>query len=123
MLRLLLDEHISPQVGEGLRRRQRSLVVHWMGEWESGSYLGQDDSACLLRAAAQQLTLVSYDLRTIPILLKDWAEQGRQHGGVIFVDEKSIPPADLGGLVRALSSLYQQAGKLNWTDRVCFLQR
>ena len=123
MLRLLLDEHISPAVATGLRRRHRSLVVYPLSEWENGRFLGQDDSACLLQAAAQHLTLVTYDRRTIPPLLKTWAEEERSHGGVIFVDEKTIPPADIGGLVKALSKLFRQAGTWDWTNTVCFLQR
>lgn len=123
MLKLLLDEHISPDVAEGLRRRQRSLVVHSMPEWQQGSFLGKDDSACLQEAAAQRLTLVTYDRRTIPLLLKIWAEEGRLHGGVIFIDEKTISPADIGGLVRALLRLCKETGKQNWIDRVCFLVR
>jgi len=67
-----------------------------------GDFLGTDDAACLLEAAKQRLTLVTYDRRTIPPLLKLWAEEQRPHGGVIFVDEKTISPADIGGLVRAL---------------------
>jgi|GEM_PF-7084167 len=27
---------------------------------------------------------------------------GREHGGVIFVDEWTIPPNDIGGLMRSL---------------------
>ena len=123
MLKLLLDEHISPAVAEGLRRRNRSLVVHWMAEWENGSFLGQEDSACLLEAATEPLTLVTYDRRTIPPLLKAWAEEGRKHGGVIFVDEKTISPADIGGLVRALIQLFKETGRWDWTDRVYFLRR
>ncbi len=123
MLRLLLDEHISPQVAEGLRRRSRSLVVHWMVEWENGNFLGQDDSACLSQAARKRLTLVTYDRRTIPPLLKTWAEEGRKHGGVIFVDEKTISPADIGGLVQALLRLYEETGRWDWTNRICFLRR
>jgi len=94
MLKFLLDEHISPDVADGLRRRNRSLVIHCMAEWENGGFLGQEDSACLLEAAEQRLTLVTYDRRTIPPLLKIWAEEGLEHGGVIFVDEKTISPAD-----------------------------
>ncbi len=59
------------------------------------------DSACLRQAARQGLTFVTYDRRTIPPLLKIWAEEERKHGGVIFVDEKTILPSDTGGLVRA----------------------
>jgi hypothetical protein len=123
MLKLLLDEHISPAVAAGLTRRHPSLAVHSMGGWEDGRFLGQDDSACLESAAEQRLTLVTYDRRTIPPLLKTWAEEGREHGGVIFIDEKTISPADIGGQVRALSNLIRTAAKWNWTNRVCFLQR
>ena len=123
MLKLLLDEHISPDVADGLRRRHCSLLIHWMTEWEDGGFLGKDDSACLLEAAGQGLTLVTYDRRTIPPLLKTWAEQGRRHGGVIFVDEKTISPADIGGLVRALFQLFKETGKWTWIDRVYFLGR
>ena len=39
--------------------------------------------------------------RTIPPLLKVWVEAGRDHGGIIFIDDKTISPADIGGQVRA----------------------
>lgn len=121
MLRLLLDEHISPDVAKGLRRRHRSIVAQALTEWEDGTFLGHDDRDCLLEAARQKLTLVTYDRRTIPPLLKTWFEEGRTHGGVIFIDEKTISPADIGGLVNALSELYRESREWNWTDRVCFL--
>jgi hypothetical protein len=76
MLRLLLDEHISPRVADGLRRRNRLLVVSCLAEWEEGEFLGQQDSACLQQAAVQGLTFVTYDRRTIPLLLKAWADRG-----------------------------------------------
>jgi hypothetical protein len=123
MLKLLLDEHVSPEVANGLRRRNRSLVVHWMAEWEDSEFLGKEDSTCLLEAARQGLTLVTYDRRTIPPLLKLWAEEQRRHGGVIFVDENTISLSDIGGLIRALTQLAKETGKWDWTDRVYFLRR
>jgi hypothetical protein len=123
VLKLLLDEHISPDVASGLRRRNRALVVHCMAEWEGSGFLGKEDFACLLEAARQRLTLVSYDRRTIPPLLKLWAEEQRSHGGVIFVDEKTISPANIGALVQALTQLSRETGKWDWTDRVYFLRR
>jgi hypothetical protein len=108
MLKLLLDEHISPDVAHGLRRRNRAMEVRYMVEWEGGHFLGQEDSPCLREAAAQGLTLVTYDRRSIPLLLKTWAEEGRTHGGVVFVDEKTISPADIGGLVWALTRLVRE---------------
>jgi hypothetical protein len=123
MLKLLLDEHISPDVASGMRRRNRTLLVRSLVEWEGGNFLGQDDAACLREAAVQRLTLVTYDRRTIPPLLKTWAEEGRHHAGVIFVDDKTISPADIGGLVRALAALAKEGAHWDWTDRICFLRR
>ncbi len=122
MLKLLLDEHISPEVANGVQRRNRSLVIHSMAQWESGNFLGKEDSVGLLEAAKQRLTLVTYDRRTIPPLLKLWAEEERSHGGVVFVDERTISPADVGGLVRALISLAGEVGEMNWTNQVYFLR-
>jgi len=93
-----------------------------MVEWENGEFLGQQDSVCLQEASAQGLTLVTYDRRTIPPLLKVWAEEERKHGGVIFVDEKTISPSDTGGLIRALFSLSKKTSNWDWTNRVCFLR-
>ena len=123
MLKFLLDEHISPDVAHGLRRRHGELEVRYMVEWEKGHFLGQADSPCLLEAAAQGLTLVTYDRRTIPPLLKTWAEEGRTHGGVVFVDEKTISPADIGGLVWALTRLARETWNWDWTNRIYFLRR
>jgi hypothetical protein len=122
MLKLLLDEQISLEVANGVQRRNRSLVIHPMVQWEGGNFLGKEDSVWLLEAAKQRFTLVTYDRRTIPPLLKLWAEEGRSHGGVFFVDEKTISPADIGGLVRALIALVSEAGEMDWTSQVYFLR-
>ncbi len=122
MLKLLLDEHISPEVAKGVQRRHRALIIHTMVQWEEGDFLGKEDAVCLLEAAKQDLTLVTYDRRTIPPLLKRWAEEERSHGGVIFVDEKTIAPSDIGGLVHALISLVTETKETDWTNRVYFLR-
>jgi len=96
------------------------MAVQYIGK--NGHSLGQDDFCCLREAAAQGLILVTYDRRTIPPLLKTWAEEDRTHGGVIFVDEKTISPADIGGLVRALSRLVRETGNWDWTNRIYFLR-
>jgi hypothetical protein len=46
MLNLLLDEHISPDVALGLRRRNPALLVSSMAEWKHGGFLCQEDSVC-----------------------------------------------------------------------------
>jgi hypothetical protein len=123
MLKLLLDEHVSPAVAKGLRRLRLSISACGLVEWEGGAFLGQDDAACLRSAAELRWTLVTYDRRTIPPLLKAWAEAGQHHGGVIFIDEKTIPPSDIGGQVRALAALSRETASWEWADRIVFLRR
>lgn len=123
MLKLLLDEHVSPSVAGGLKRKRPRLVVRWMSEWEGGRHLGSDDPVWLQAAAAQGLTVVTFDRRTIPPVLKAWAEQGRSHGGVIFVDHKTLPSSNIGGLVKALGEIAASGGEANWKDRVHYLMR
>jgi hypothetical protein len=123
MLRLLLDEHLSPGIAVGLRRIHPAIDVHAISQWEYGRFLGRPDRELLTKAAQQKLTLVTYDCRSIPDLLRSWREQGRHHGGIIFVDEKTILPGDIGGLVRALAKLVGDLGSSDWEDREMFLPR
>jgi hypothetical protein len=123
MLSLLLDEHVSPKIAQALRRRNTARRALCMAEWENGRFLGTDDELLLREAAVQRLTLVTYDRRTIPPLLKRWAEEGRSHGGVIFVDQRTIPSSDFGGLIRALEKLSSELGSRDWSDSVILLRR
>lgn len=88
-----------------------------------GRFDPESDENCLSDASAHGLTFVTYDRRTIPRLLKSWAEQGLTHGGVIFVDEKTISPLDKGALIRALAMLAKETERWNWANRVYFLRR
>jgi hypothetical protein len=45
------------------------------------------------------------------------------HGGVVFVDEKTISTADIGGLVWTLTRLARETGDWDWTNRIYFLRR
>lgn len=123
MLRLLLDEHLSPKVVRQLGANKPGLRILSLQEWHGGVYLGVRDELLLRAAGEQSLTLVTYDRRTIAPLLKSWAEQGISHGGVIFVDDRTLAPNDLGGLVNALAQLWEEQRKLCWKNRVVFLRR
>jgi hypothetical protein len=119
-MRLLLDAHVAPAIARSLRRDGIDAVA--VRDWLGGNYRDAPDDQLLEVAATDDRVLVSYDLRTIPTLLKDWAEGDRSHAGVILVDDKTLRPDDLGGLVRALRALVAQSGGESWRDRVVFLQ-
>jgi hypothetical protein len=123
MLALLLDEQISTTIAVKLRRKQPQISIVGLSEWHEGKLLGLSDDRLLEAAAVEKLTLVTYDMRTIPPLLKTWAESGRSHGGIIFVAANAIRPCDFGGLIRALEMLYRSHFNEDWTDRIIFLGR
>jgi hypothetical protein len=123
VLRLLLDEHVAPEIAEQLPVHLPGVVVVALQDWEGGAYRGASDPDLLTAAAAQQWTLVTYDRRTITPLLKVWGEAGISHAGVIFVDERTLAQNDIGGLVRSLLRLWAAQASLDWTDRVVYLMR
>jgi hypothetical protein len=119
-MRLLLDVHVAPAIARALQ--QDGIDVLAVRDWQGGLYRDASDTLILTAALADGRTLVTYDCRTIPTLLKEWAETGRQHGGVVLVDERTIKQADVGGLVRALRALVALHGGEVWLDRVVYLQ-
>jgi hypothetical protein len=120
-MRLLLDEHVSPAVAEGLRQTGLDAVA--LRAWLGGRHLEAPDEAILAEPAREIRVLVTSDQRTIPPPLKLWAETGRDHAGVGFVDHRSIPPNDIGGLVRAWVELDERLGALERAGRAILLQR
>lgn len=122
MLSLLLDEQISPAVAAQLRGKQADVPVQSLYEWRAGAFVGASDDLVLRAAAQESLTLVTYDLKTIPPLLAEWGATGISHGGVIFVDNRTIPSHDFGGLLRSLLACWNLRQSFDWSDRVTYLE-
>jgi len=122
MLRLLTDEQISPAVARQAAVKCRGIRIVAIRSWEGGHFLSAADELVLREARRQKLTLVTFDLRTIPPLLRSWAEQGIDHGGILLADERTLPQNDIGGLVSALCALWREQGDLDWTNRVVYLR-
>ena len=123
MVHVLLDEHISPKVAAFLGKKSGSIRVSTLQSWQGGRFLGVSDDILLEIAHQHSLTLVTYDLRTIPPLLKEFSLRGQAHAGVVLVDRNSIKPSDIGGLGKALVSLWERECNNSWHNRVCYLQK
>ncbi len=122
MLALLLDEQISPRVARQAGIKCPGMEIHSIHTWRGGLLLGQEDSVILRVASPANLTLVTYDLRSIPSILSEWSASGVDHAGVVLVDERTIPPDDFRQLVRALVGLRLQQRRVAWKNRVIFLR-
>jgi len=122
MLALLTDAHISPSVAKQVTAKQPEITIYCLRDWRGGALLQADDDVILTAALAERLTLVTYDMRTIAPMVTQWATEGRDHAGILFIDEKSIPQEDVGGMVRALLTLWDKARSLDWTNAISYLK-
>lgn len=118
MRRLLLDEHIPPALADALGPEVDAVPI---ALWHEGAYLGASDEDVVVRAFEEGRALVSFDVSTIPNLLREFAEAGRRHAGVLLVSAKSFSPTDVGPLARAIESACDRYEDLG--GRVLFLAR
>lgn len=121
MLSYLLDENLSPTIATQMRLKEPEIRVVSIHHWREGIFIGQADSSILLEAQKESLTLVTYDLKTIPTLLMELASENQPHAGVLFVDDATFRSNDFGGIVKALLAHWQIHSEEDWTDRIAFL--
>ena len=122
MLSFLLDEQISPEIAKQIKQKRPEIRIFSIHTWQRGNYLGVPDETILKVAASKQITLVTYDQKTIPPILSEWGKFGVRHGGVIFIDYRSISPNNFGGLVRAIIWLWDTQNKVDWQNPIVYLQ-
>ncbi len=122
MLALLTDAHLLPKVAEQITSKRPEITIYSVRVWRSGAFLGAEDERILEAARTEGLTLVTYDQHTIVPLVTRWMSEGRDHTGVIFIDERSIMQKDIGGQVRALIDLWDRSQADNWTNVVTYLK-
>jgi hypothetical protein len=122
VLSLLLDENISHEVAVQLKRHAPTVRVESVHSFEGGRLRSAGDETILLEAARSHLTLVTYNVATVPELLVQLAESGTDHGGVIFADSRTVPPHRFGLLTRSLLQCLEKEGTHDWTNRILFLR-
>lgn len=123
MLSFLLDENVSPKVKKQLNKKHSGIIVHALQTWQQGRYLQAPDDLLLEVAHQNSLTLVTYDVSTIPNLLSSLALQKQNHAGVIFIYKKTIRPSDIGGVTKALLSLWEAENQSDWTNLIYSLKK
>ncbi|MEL7008018.1 MAG: DUF5615 family PIN-like protein [Cyanobacteria bacterium J06648_1] len=122
MLSFLLDEQISPEITKQIKIKRSDIPIFSIHTWQQGNYLGVADQAILKAAFAEQLTLITYDQKTIPPILSEWGQANVHHAGVIFIDYASIPSNNFGKLIRAIIWLWDTQNEVDWQDRIIYLQ-
>lgn len=121
MLSLLLDENLSDEIVRQVTLKRPDIPIFSVHDWEQGRLRGVRDEDVLRGAAEANLTVVTYDVNTIPLLLVRLANEAFVHGGIVFVNNATIRSNDYGGLVRSLIQLFDAEKEAEWTDRIFFL--
>ncbi|MGK0189066.1 MAG: hypothetical protein ACI9R3_004883 [Verrucomicrobiales bacterium] len=121
MIHLLLDEHFSPALVEVVTGLESEVKIQSLHKWQDGAYLNCPDDQILFAAAKQALTLVTFDVTTIPAILQEIAMNGGSHGGVIFVPSRRISQNDYGQIAKRLVALWRIHANEEWKDRVAYL--
>jgi hypothetical protein len=101
-MRLLLDEHFSPQIAAQLRRRRHDVIAARADD----NLHGLTDAALLAHASAQRRALVTENVAGFVELHRAAVITGRQHYGIIFTSPRRFPRTTraIGRLVVALDA-------------------
>ncbi len=106
-LRFLLDEDLSDRVATGLEHRGVDAIsIHTIRRG------GFTDEEQLAFAVAEGRTLVTYNRGDFQDLDSQWRLEGREHAGILWCIERSLPRRDIGGHIRAIEIATQRYGSL-----------
>lgn len=121
-MKLLLDEHYSPEIAEQLRRRGHDVVA----VQERDELRGAGDPELWDRVVAEARALVTENAADFMPLVRANIAAGGQFFGVIFSSSRSLPRsrATVGVFVTQLDSLLRErpaddalAGGVVWLSR------
>jgi predicted nuclease of predicted toxin-antitoxin system len=119
-MRLLLDAHVPLILAKQLQNHGVDAVA--LEHWRDGEFRHADDEQILAAAYEEGRSLVTYDRRTIPPILRDWAEMEQHHAGVVLISARAIRPHEVGHLLRALRALVEESGDNDWQDQIVYLR-
>lgn len=122
MLHLLTDAHISLSVAEQVKAKRPDCLIYSLRNWRQGALLNAEDDVILTKALAEGLTLVTYDQRTILPLISQWMAEGREHAGVVLIDDRTIAQEDVAGQVLALLELWDATHEESWRNAVTYVR-
>jgi len=120
MLRLLTDAHVPLAVAKTARKAILSNITA-LCDWHGGRYLDESDTRLLALAWEERVTIVTYDLNTFPLVVRDRLETGLDHAGMIYVSAR-YRQNDVGGIARALVKLWRAEKHTDWINRIYFLE-
>jgi predicted nuclease of predicted toxin-antitoxin system len=104
-VRLLLDEHLSPEIARQLRARRHDVQA----AVERADQVSLPDQELFARMAAERRAILTNNVPDYVKLFNAALGQGEEHHGLLLVDDRSMPRArnTIGLFVRVLDELLQ----------------
>ena len=117
-----MDVHVAKAAVGALRKAAPHLPVEHISEWQGGALRGAGDDEILAACHAERRMLLTYDLATIPDLLRLWMAEERPHSGVIFADENTVKPNRPADIAAAVAAFAKEIGDGDTTNLVRYLR-
>lgn len=101
-MKLLLDHHLSPLIAGHLQVAGHDATVAHESGWSR-----LPDADLLEAAVNERRSVVTADVKDFVPLARTWAEQQREHWGIVLMGDASIArrAGGVGRAVRALTAL------------------
>jgi hypothetical protein len=121
-VKLLFDVHIAKATVAALRKIAPQIQAEHIADWHGGMLLQADDDEILSKCHTESRVFITYDMATIPDLLRRWIAKERSHSGLFFADENTIKPNHPAELASAVAALVEEIGKTDTTNLIRFLR-
>jgi hypothetical protein len=121
-VKLLLDCHITKATLGALRDIAPGIRAELLSDWRRGAFRRADDAEVLMACYEERRAFLTYDLTTVPDLLRRWASEERPHSGVLFADTMAIPPNMPARVAAAVAKLAEEIGDADLENVVLFLR-
>lgn len=121
-MKILLETHIAKATLAALAKTAPMIEAEHLARWREGSLRNASDVDILAACHEERRVFVSFDLRTIPPLLRHWAAEGRDHSGVVFGDENTVRPNSPAEVAAALAALAAEIGDADTANMIRFLR-
>jgi hypothetical protein len=99
-----------------------SPIVH-IARWQSGSWLGLDDTALLIACAEAGFFLVAFNRATLPWHAGEVQRAGENQGGVILF-RRTVRSTNYDEQARLITECWSNQGQnWDWTNRIVYLPK
>lgn len=118
-MKLAIDHHYPNTIADVLQAQGHDVVTALERGWDR-----QDDEPLLALCVAESRTLLTNNVADFAVIARRWAAEGRQHAGLIFTSDASLPRTRVmtGRYVELLEPvLLAHPGDRDFDDRIHWL--